>query len=250
MKKGILFQIFLFCAMNICYAQKPLRVEYEMVKTVNVANLPISNEAKAKLQEQLKKPEKQFLYYYKGDSFYTNGETVAAELSRNEQQISDNTKAQSVVKLSPQVSRYYRTADSNGLYVYHSTQDEEFYELYTPTWKNIEYKKETQKIDNFECKLAEVTTSTDRIIKIWYTEQIPVNIGPSWYYNFPGLVLKVEAPDFTIYATKVSNNTNGKEVEKPNPKLKVYAGKEWELKSEQIKKQKETPTVIKKSIQL
>lgn len=248
MKKYIFFFATLFS--EFVFAQKILKVEYEMTKSVNLSNMAMSDEIKAKLMEQLNKPESYTLYYYKGNSFYTNGTAKIQELDNKETKVNESSTKKTVVSFKPSVARFYKTAGEKRVFVYHQYQGEEFYEIFKPSWKQVEYKDDTQRIDNFDCKLVEVTTDQGKMVKIWYTEQIPISIGPSWYQNFPGLVMKVEASDFMIYATKVSNDAKESDVEKVDSKLKVYEGKEWEAKYLEMKKQRKTPTVIRRSVQM
>ena len=235
------------------FAQNALKVEYEMVKKIhNIPGLENSNVNSAireKILQSMRTPEKQILYYKNGTSFYKNIDVLPEQVvDRNEVKESENKTVTRTVKTKILPVRYYQSKGDTGIYAFHNFNNESFYSDDKPIWKKIEYKKEIQKIDDFDCKLAEVTLSNGEISKVWYTEQIPISIGPLNYHNFPGLVLKVEAPTFTVYATKVSNDAKDSDIEKKDPKLKIYSGEEWAKKKEEMR----NPQVktIKKSIQL
>jgi GLPGLI family protein len=94
---------------------------------------------------------------------------------------------------------------------------------------DIEYKDETLTIENYLCKLAIIKIG-NITSQVWYTEEIPVSAGPFIYNNLPGLVLKIERPNFLCYTTHVSNDFDEKEVKKMDTQLKIYQGEELKLK--------------------
>ena len=49
----------------------------------------------------------------------------------------------------------------------------------------------------------------------WFTPEIPVSSGPSWYQGLPGLILEVSDDDTTILCTKIVMNP------KENTKIKI-----------------------------
>ncbi|MGC4128363.1 MAG: GLPGLI family protein [Bergeyella sp.] len=245
-KKYLMLSLFVTTFFNA----QILKVEYEKVKIgvgKDMERLP--EQVRARMIEEAKKPEKTVLYYDKGNSFYTSVEPESRkELDKT---VNEESETKTVTKTYNYVRipvRYYHNNGEDGIYSYHKIGDEEFYSYSKPSWKNIEYQNETQEIDNFECKLAEVQLSNGDVAKVWYTEQIPVSSGPLSYHNFPGLVLKIEAPSFTIYATKVSNEGKPSDLQKIDPKLKVYSGEEWEKKRVEMRTPQTRTT--RKTIQL
>ena len=64
---------------------------------------------------------------------------------------------------------------------------------------------------------------------------MPISAGPFGFSSFPGLVLRVESPDDVITAVKISNETKLSDVEKMNPKLKVYRNEELNKKLEEVR---------------
>ena len=64
-------------------------------------------------------------------------------------------------------------------------------------------KDESKTIDNFKCFLAE-TTLYGQKIRAWYSNEIPLNFGPSRFHNLPGLMLRLEMGKRIITATKIT----------------------------------------------
>jgi GLPGLI family protein len=72
---------------------------------------------------------------------------------------------------------------------------------------NWKITKENNKIDKFNCKKATALINGEQIIA-WYTEDIPINDGPSEYWGLPGLILRIEAPDRIYSAIEIKANEN------------------------------------------
>jgi GLPGLI family protein len=65
--------------------------------------------------------------------------------------------------------------------------------------KNQEWKlnSELTKILNYNCMNAEIVIDGQEI-RVWFTSEIPVPVGPDEYYGLPGLILAVEKNGVTI----------------------------------------------------
>jgi len=63
-------------------------------------------------------------------------------------------------------------------------------------------------IMGMECHLA-TTKFRGRVWKVWFTEEIPVSLGPWKLGGLPGLILKAVADDDFIKLTAVSIKTEG-----------------------------------------
>lgn len=61
---------------------------------------------------------------------------------------------------------------------------------------------EKKKIGNYVCTKA-TTNYKEEKITAYYTDEIPVSVGPSIYQGLPGLIIYLEAPDRTYTATKI-----------------------------------------------
>ncbi len=60
----------------------------------------------------------------------------------------------------------------------------------------------------------------------WFTPQIPVSSGPSWYQGLPGLILEVTDDDTKILCTKIVMNPKEKTKIKRPKKGKVISNQD------------------------
>ena len=60
----------------------------------------------------------------------------------------------------------------------------------------------------------------------WFTPEIPVSSGPSWYQGLPGLILEVSDDDTTILCTKIVMNPKEKQNQKTK-KGKVISNQDF-----------------------
>ena len=70
----------------------------------------------------------------------------------------------------------------------------------------------------------------------WFTPEIPVSSGPSWYQGLPGLILEVSDDDTTILCTKIVMNPKEKTKIKRPKKEKLFPIKislHYKMKKEQ-----------------
>lgn len=151
------------------------------------------------------------LYYYDGNSYFTKDDSSL---------------------LGKQKQEYFKIKNQVGFYILKDFIVEEFYGYYPDNNFEIEYRNETQIIENYTCKLA-IVRSSNEINKVWYTEEIPISTGPFIYNNLPGLVLKVERPNYLCYATHISKDIVENNIKKMNPDLKIYQGEELEIKNKE-----------------
>ena len=61
----------------------------------------------------------------------------------------------------------------------------------------------------------------------WFTPEIPVSSGPSWYQGLPGLILEVSDDDTTILCTKIVMNPKEKTKIKRPKKGKVISSQDF-----------------------
>lgn len=221
MHKYIILLTFCFSSFLV-NAQEKIKVNYEVISNntkVNFGADPnLSNELKKQMLEKIEKinkePKKYILYYYDGNSYFTKDNSIDKSSSRG------------------QKIEVFKIKNQSGFYRLNDFKVEEFYGYYPDNNFEIEYKDETLTIENYLCKLAIIKRGNE-ISKVWYTEEIPISAGPFNYNNLPGLVLKVERPNFLSYATHVSNDCNEKDVKQMNPDLKIYKGEELETKNKE-----------------
>lgn len=214
----ILSLIFIFAIASTIHAQL-LKVDYELERHRSFED-SFSEEFKEKIREQEKKPEKYTLYYADGDSFFKNLPVPIVRHENAPVTIGDNTIVQVEMAIIAPVKVYRKKGDIN-YYHYFEESGEKYYKISNLKMESVDYKDETQMIDKFLCKLVEITNARGERIKIWYAEDIPISTGPFMYGGFPGLILKLEAPTFVIYATKISDDLKKDDVEKMDSKLPI-----------------------------
>lgn len=198
-----------------------VKVEYDLVRNNTIStDKSFSKEFKDKILENEKKPEKYMLYYGNGNSFFKSLPTPV--IQHENAPVNVGGSITTIVEISEkQPVRIYKLKGEDKFYGYRIEDGREFYKKTQLKFGSINYKDETQKIDNFVCRLVEVTNPSGSITKVWYTEDLPISAGPYAYGVFPGLVLKVETPTFVMYATKISEDVDENDIEKMNPKFKV-----------------------------
>ncbi|MCA6065593.1 GLPGLI family protein [Chryseobacterium sp. RG1] len=209
----------LFC--NIFVKTQSLKVDYDLIrKTTISSDKQFTKEFSAKIIESEKKPEKYVLYFVNDDSFFKSIPTEKIEYENAPEIVGGYKKT--VVEVAVKIPvKIYKLKSENKTYAYTNKEGEEFYKLVPKlNFSSVQYKDDTLKIDNFTCKLVEVTNTTGSIVKVWYTEDLPISTGPFGYTDFPGVVLKVETPTFVMYATKINNDVTTKDIEKMDNKLK------------------------------
>jgi len=217
--KTFYFVCVLFC--SIFVKTQSLKVDYDLIrKTTISSDKEFSKEFSAKIIENEKKPEKYVLYFVNDDSFFKSIPTEKIEYENAPEIVGGYKKTVVEVAVKTPV-KIYKLKSENKTYAYTNKEGEGFYKLVPKlNFNSVQYKDEILKIDNFTCKLVEVTNTTGNIIKVWYTEDLPISTGPFGYTDFPGVVLKVETPTFVMYATKINNEATNKDIEKMDIKLR------------------------------
>ena len=100
-------------------------------------------------------------------------------------------------------------------------------------WKFLNQKK---KINNYLCKNAQ-TYFRGRVYEVWYTEELPISLGPWKFNGLPGLILSAYDKE-GVYKWEVKNIQypyKGKEIDfnstiKDNPKFKKKSYKDFDKK--------------------
>ena len=78
---------------------------------------------------------------------------------------------------------------------------------------------QNQNRNNVKTKMVEVSA--------WFTPDIPVSTGPSWYQGLPGLILEVNDDNTTILCTKIVMNPNEKSKIKRPKRGKVISNNDF-----------------------
>lgn len=211
--------LFIFCC-SWGFSQE-VQVHYEIVRSTSLAdNVGQSENFKEKIKEQEKNAEKYVLYYTNGDSFFKSD--FPEDITHNNAPVIIGTQTKYLKETSHRVPvKIYHLKREDLYYQYSESEGEQFYKAKASSFNNINFTDKTAKIENYACKMATATNASGITIQVWYTEEIPISTGPFTFGNFPGLVLKVEHPTYLMYATKVDNKVNQKEIEKMNPKFPI-----------------------------
>lgn len=216
-----LLKVFFFILFSISAQAQSFKVVYDRFEKNLITDENFSAEFKKKKLEAAKIPDKYILYYLDGNSFFKSLPTEVITHENAPVTIGETTTT-FVEKAVKAPTKIYRSKGDEKFYSYREEDGKEYYKKSKQVFSSIDFKDETEKIDKFVCKLAEITFKPDGdIFKVWYTEDIPVTAGPFTYSDFPGLVLKVDSPFFVIYATNISTSVNEKDIEKINSKFAV-----------------------------
>jgi len=140
--------------------------------------------------------------------------------------------------------------------------------LVTDSLRKTEWKleNETKKIGGYTCykatrtikfdasktdtkdKPVDVTTSLprkDMVTTAWYTPEIPVSHGPSYYWGLPGLILEVSTEHTTILCSRITLNPKEKvEIKAPTKGEKITQEKFIEtmrVKAEEMREMRSAP---------
>ena len=184
--------LFLFLINVLTYSQS-LIINYEEKLKPNsnfLNNTLVPEDIKENYLESIKSPAKYHLLILGNETNYTFGESDDK----------GNIKKKFTSFVDSETFFYRKTNDT---LVYQKAADYQG----SCNVKNKQIKGKTEylkdeKIDQYLCKVVKITDETGDCM-IWYTEEIPVNAGPSFYWGFPGLVLKAEDSAMTVYATSV-----------------------------------------------
>ena len=220
------------------YRAQYLKVEYERTDLHDTKLSGVSQKFEDKVNANRKIPQKFVLYYADGNAFYKSIPKASFSHNAGDTRKDENTVLhKKEIYKDDELKVYYHKKDK-GIYGYYNFPNikEEFYGYKESKFSQIDYKEETIQIDNYPCKLVEVSFEhmPATIYKIWYTEDIPIVAGPNGFNVFPGLVLRVECDTFVLTAVKISNDGKLSDIEKINPKLKIYKNEELDAKMKDV----------------
>jgi GLPGLI family protein len=155
-----------------------------------------------KAQIPTEKASETVLTFYPKASLYTN-------VSKKENEEVDYKSSDGGIQMQIKVENADRT------YFYDvskriSTESQEFFgkkfliENDEPRkWK---IGKETKYILSYTCKKATTTSDEGELVEVWFTSEIPVEVGPSSFHGLPGAILSVRKGkgNHELVATKVA----------------------------------------------
>lgn len=205
-----------FCILSA----QSLKIEYEVqFKSMNSGDIKGSEEFKKKVAEVQNKPQKHVLIYSDGKSVYES----FPHPEIYDMNVSDPFEATKSHSNSYKIDaiKLFKIKEKNGAYSYRNVKNEKYYEYAVPIFNNIKMLDANDTILNYSCKIMEVELINKKKAKVWYTEELPMKTGPLSYYNFPGVVLKIETDYMTVIPKSIDKAASNIELEKMDENLKV-----------------------------
>ena len=210
-----------------------LKVEYAVqFKNQKPPNFG-SEDFRKRAEKQQNEKQKHFLSYLDGNSVYESFPAPPIYDTVNKPKRIYLTEIPLNSYSTPKIKAIKRK-DNPAYYALTKMKGEEFYQSGIPDNKVLETTDSKEKILGYSCKIATLENQSKINAKVWYTEQIKIKTGPFAYYNFPGLVLKVETDNLSIEAKSVEKDAKNVIVEDIDKNLKVYNQEEFQEKLRQL----------------
>lgn len=213
--KKTLFILF-FC--KTLFAQT-IKVDYIEKKIVSKERLEKMNEFGA--DKEVLSPHLYRLLYSDGISFYKNdAETKNLERTRSdkkEQTSGENTEVNNITYRVTDKSFekwYYKEVNNNlMLFNFYNANKEWFGKDKLVDWK-WEITSENKSISGYNCTKA-ISHFGGMLFTAWFSDEIPINVGPEKFDGLPGLILYVGTPFFEWEATKITIEKEVTKIDKP-----------------------------------
>ncbi|WP_445430590.1 GLPGLI family protein [Chryseobacterium indoltheticum] len=226
----IYFLFMLLLALFFTSAQS-LKVEYEVqFKSKDTPELTGSSDFQNKIKSLIDAPQRHILSYSDGNSVYKSILPEVIYDSNKENDFDDEIRKNIYERKQIKI---FKLKNEKGAYGYHNLKNEEFYQYVIPHFDILQTLETTEKILGHICKIAEAEMGNKNKAKVWYTEQINIKTGPMAFYDFPGLVLKVETRNMSIIAKKVEKDVGNISLETLDKNIKVYEGEAFAEKMRQ-----------------
>lgn len=213
MRKVIVFLFFIISAPNI-FASSGIQVTYSF----NVNMDEKLNELPKHIQEIIKsKLEEEVLFTLVAnhdESFYFVNKEFEPE---THSEYSGNTER--ITKTNRSYSNYYQNFRENEVLEQRLFQGQTYLIEFEREQLHWEIKEEEKEINGYLCKLA-TTMNNDKLIKVWFTEELEFSAGPAIYSGLPGLILEVETEGQLIQVVDLKQ-INSVSVNKPMEGLKI-----------------------------
>lgn len=201
------------------------KIRYEQTKKFDSQIEKLNQIPDPKLREQIKQQLLAPTYY---ELSLKNSVSLYKEIQNDKGDYSSenknpNIKVMVVKNESTGIYQDFKTAE----YVSgHNFFGKDFYikdKVVKLDWKISD---ETKKIGNFNCKKA-TTTYEGKEVEAWYSEEIPVSVGPYVFNGLPGLIIQVNYDELTYNAISVEK-IKELSIEKPFEKGKIVTRAEFE----------------------
>lgn len=196
------------------------KIEYEaQFKSEKTFEGAGSEQFRKEIKELESQPQKHILTYSNGNSVYQSYPAPMIYDNHGNNKLDVTGIYRNSYKIHP--IKLFRFKEEAGAYSLKNIQNEESYQYVIPAFKEIKKLEDQDMILDYQCKIIEVELINKKKAKVWYTEQIPAKTGPLNYFDFPGVVLKVETEFMSVQAKNIEKNLASIDLEKMDKKLKV-----------------------------
>lgn len=261
MKK--LFTLVLVLIIQSTFAQFNGVANYQSKMSLGLENLEIKGDPalaellKAKMANGI--DESFVLQFNTSETLYTseqklennpNSPGVFMKTSNNDKKLYTNVKEKLFLEEQTTFSeKTYLVKDSLPTYKWEISGESKKIGNYTCFKATSVEKVTAEELAKYEKSVSENKNSTnimmrekpkDKVVTAWFTNEIPVSVGPDMFWGLPGLILEVQFDKVILVCTKVVlNPTNAKPIERLK-KGKLISEKEFEkIQDKEIEKMSE-----------
>jgi GLPGLI family protein len=197
------------------------KIEYEaQFKSEKTFEGAGSEEFKKQIKDIASQPQKHILTYSEGNSVYQSYPPQMIYDNHGNNKLDVTGMYRNSYKINP--IKLFKFKEEAGAYSLKNVQNVESYQYMIPIFNKIQKLEGSDIILDYQCKIIEVELINKKKAKVWYTEQIPAKTGPLNYFDFPGVVLKVETEFMSVQAKNIEKNLANIDLEKMDKNLKVY----------------------------
>lgn len=232
MKKLVLnFSFLLFFVATIARAQ--VKIFYQKKINLEVIKEAIKDVESTKIKEDILAKYGKLTYF---SLLYKNDSSVFKEEAFFEKEAEQNLMAEEQntgIKVTIQENKPI------GLYLNYKTgeafEERNFYGKHIVVQKKItsfnwNLLNEQKQIGNYLCKKATTIDTDGEKIVAWYSEDLSLPIGPSFYGGLPGLIIKLETTSSVYEVISFENLPENTKIEKPKitKKTKILTSEQYE----------------------
>ena len=202
---------------------------------------------KAYLNDMIKKnTEKNYVLAFNStESFYTEQEKIdvgegggynwmATYMGNNIGKLYKNTQEKVTVNETEMMGKFFLITDPIENKKWKMTGESKKIGQYT-CYKATYEKEVTERVFSFGSQNQNQNNMKTKTVEVvaWFTPEIPVSTGPSWYQGLPGLILEVNDDKTTILCTKIVLNPDEKSKIKRPKKGKVISNSDFVVLQDQ-----------------
>mgnify|MGYP001163826649 FL=1 len=202
---------------------------------------------KAYLNDMIKKnTEKNYVLAFNStESFYTEQEKIdvgegggynwmATYMGNNIGKLYKNTQEKVTVNETEMMGKFFLITDPIENKKWKMTGESKKIGQYT-CYKATYEKEVTERVFSFGSQNQNQNNMETKTVEVvaWFTPEIPVSTGPSWYQGLPGLILEVNDDKTTILCTKIVLNPDEKSKIKRPKKGKIISNSDFVVLQDQ-----------------